>query len=195
LFTDANKCLLRRRGSLPRSVHDGPSEKAIGAKRESGCLFKECGAPRCGGAYLVCEQLLNHPLKDATRSGKCATHDHQVTKRQGGWSSPQSMPELRHDSLRLNGALGYRDSACGTSHIDTQTGARETRANHRCQAIIHPRCDWNSCRQPKFGSGAWEQGSDARAREHFGRQRALIESCAQQRAAVDRREAPCRIPE
>jgi hypothetical protein len=117
---------------LPGSVQDWPSEKPIGAKWECGCLFKECGAPRCGSAYLICEQILNHPLKDATRAGKCATHNHQVTKREGGWSTPQSMPELRHDSLRLNGALGYRHSTCGTSHIDAHSCAREARANHRC---------------------------------------------------------------
>jgi hypothetical protein len=79
------------------------------------------------------------------------------------------MAKLSHDPPRLNGALRYRNAAGGTAHINAHSGVRKTRTDDRCKTVIHPRRDRNSCRQPKLRCGVWQQGSNARAREHFGR--------------------------
>jgi hypothetical protein len=195
LIRSPNECIIGGARAAPTKVRDWFRHESIGAEWQRSGGLEEFSAARRRRCWIVREQLRNDPLKESAGTCECAAKDHPVAERYWSGSCPEATRECSRDARCLHGSCRNGDAARGATHIDAEPRIGEARANNGGEAIVHPCCDWNASRESEICSWPREQGADSGAREHFGRECALIKACGEQGAALRRRDASCRIPE
>jgi hypothetical protein len=186
LIRSPNECIIGGARAAPTKVRDWFRHESIGAEWQRSGGVEEFSAARRRRCWIVREQLRNDPLKESAGTCECAAKDHPVAERYWSGSCPEATRECSRDARCLHGSCRNGDAARGATHIDAEPRIGEARANNGGEAIVHPCCDWNASRESEICSWPREQGADSGAREHFGRECALIKACGEQGAALRR---------
>jgi hypothetical protein len=195
LIRSSNECIAGRARAAPTKIGDRFRHQSIGAEWERGGGTEEFSAALWRRRWIVGEQFRNDPLQESTGAREGAAEDYPVTERYWSGSCPEATRECSRDARCLRGSCRNGDAASCATHINAKPRIGETRANHGGEPIVHACRDRHASREAELCSWPREQGADSGAREHFGRECALIKACSEQGAALRRRDASCRIPE
>jgi hypothetical protein len=186
LIRSPNEGIVDRARAAPTKVRDWFRHQSIGAEWERGGGTEEFSAALWRRRWIVGEQFRNNPLQESTGAREGAAEDYPVTERRRSWPRPETTWKCGGDTRCFRGSCSNGDAARGATHIDAEPRIGEARANNGGEAIVHPCCDWNASRESEICSWPREQGADSGAREHFGRECALIKACGEQGAALRR---------